>query len=168
MAAKNNAEKKRSVRLNIIDFLIIIVLLGAVAGIALRSGIVKKVQLENSMEKARVTFMIQDIADTSYDYIRIGDQFMSTSHFCLFGTLESKQTFPAEAYINNEKGEMIRTFSENHRIDVRGTFLVEGTFTDEGFLLGGTNHIAPGAAVSLQSSDFAVTITVMEIEKAEK
>ncbi len=161
------AGTKSRLRLNIIDFLIIIVVLGAMVGIAVRAGVVEKVTNRSKLETARISFLIQDIQESSADYFNAGDEFRSLTHDAFFGTLESRQIMPAEAFISDESGHIIKTHSGNNRIDVRGTLLCEGTFTEDGFLLGGTSFIAPNAYINLQSSSLMVYITVTDIEKAE-
>ncbi|MBQ8509162.1 MAG: DUF4330 family protein [Clostridia bacterium] len=166
MSEKNSAAKAsgKKLRLNIIDFLIIVVILGAVAGIALRFGVVEKVVTKSSLSSAYVSFLIQDIQDESANYFVAGDSFYSQTHSAEFGVLQSNiQFLPAEAYINNEVGELLKVYKED-RIDVRGVFLCEGIFTDEGFLLNGTSYIAPGSTVHVLSSTIDVTLTVTEID----
>lgn len=167
-AEKNAVIQKKKLRLNIIDFLIVIVILGALIGIALRFGVVEKVTNQSGLKQARISFLIQDINDESADYFVIGDEFTSVSHKCIFGKLESRQILPAEAFVVNELGQIFKTYSENHRIDVRGTVVGNGTFTDDGFLLSGTNYIAPGSSMRVQSLNIDVWITVTSIEKIEE
>ena len=62
MGAENTAKTRKSrMRLNIIDFLIIIVLIGAVVGIAMRFGLVERVTNQAGMTGARISFLIRDI-----------------------------------------------------------------------------------------------------------
>ena len=168
MSAKNADEKTNKtgrLKPNIIDFLIVIVVIGAIAGIFMRTGVVEQVVINNSLEKARVTFLIQDINEASGNYFHIGDRFYATTYATDMGPLESAQIMPAEAYISTIDGQMIQTFSNNKRIDVRGTFVVEGRFGDEGFLLSGVNYIAPGSTLHIQSKYIDVNMTVMDIAK---
>ena len=166
--AENTKPTAKKLRLNIIDFLVIIVILGAVVGIALRMGVVERVTNQSNVEAARISFLIQDVQEASADYFRIDDVFTAKNLECEFGKLESRQFMPAEAFIANINGELIKTHSYNNRIDVRGTVIGSGTFTDEGFLLAGINFIAPGSTVRLQSSELDVLATVTAIEKVEK
>ena len=70
---------------NIIDFLIIIVVIGAVVGIALRMGVVERVTNQSNLEEARISFLIQDIQESSADYFKTGDIFYAESFDCEFG-----------------------------------------------------------------------------------
>lgn len=169
MSVENNEVKpaKTKLRLNIIDFLIVVVILGAIIGITLRYGLVERITNQSGLTSARISFLILDINDESSNYFTIGDKFVDATNDCELGVLESRQFIPAEAFIVNEYGEIFKRNSENDRIDVRGVLLGEGTFTEDGFLLGGTNYIAPGSSIHMQSSNIDVYITVTAIEKAE-
>lgn len=155
-------------RLNIIDFLIVVVILGAIIGITLRFGLVERITNQSGLTSARISFLILDINDESWNYFSVGDRFIDAEHDCELGVLESRQFIPAEAFIVNEYGEIFKRNSGNEqRIDVRGVLVGEGTFTDDGFLLGGTNYIAPGSTVHMQSSNIDVYMTVTAIEKVD-
>ena len=168
MGAENTAKsKKNRMRLNIIDFLIIIVLIGAVVGIAMRFGLVEKVTNQAGMTQARISFLIRDINEGSLDYFGIGDNFYDKDHDCVFGVLESRQFMYSEAFIANERGEIIRTNLENKRYDVRGAVTAAGTFTDDGFLLDGVNYLAPGSTLHVQSRDLDVILTVTAVERID-
>ena len=64
--AENTVQTKK-LRLNIIDFLIIIVLIGAAVGIALRAGVIERVTNQSNLEEAKISFLIQDIQESSAD-----------------------------------------------------------------------------------------------------
>lgn len=162
---ENIKPQKSRLRLNIIDFLLIIAVLGALIGIAVRAGVVERVTNQANLETAKVSFLIQDIQESSADYFGIGDEFRSLTHNCVFGKLESRQFMPAEAFIADSRGTLIKTHSANNRIDVRGVISCSGTFTDEGFLLAGTSFIAPNSGIRIQSPSIDVYITVIDIAK---
>lgn len=166
--AENTKPQTKKLRLNIIDFLIIIVVIGAVVGIALRMGVVERVTNQSNLEEARISFLIQDIQESSADYFKTGDIFYADGFDCEFGKLESRQFMPAEAFITNMNGELIKTHSSNNRIDVRGTVIGAGTFTDEGFLLEGINFIAPGSGMHIQSTELSFYVTITGIERVSK
>lgn len=165
--AENTAPQKK-LRLNIIDFLIIIILIGAAIGIALRAGLVERVTNQSHLEEVKISFLIQDIQETSADYFKTGDVFRAKDLDCEFGKLESRQIMPAEAFVADMNGELIKTHASNNRIDVRGTVTGVGTFTNDGFLLAGINFIAPGATVHIQSADLDVSVTITGVERVAK
>lgn len=158
-------KKVRKFKPNIIDFLIVIIIIGAIVGIVLRTGIVEQVTINNNLEKARVSFRIADISEGMGNYFGIGDVFYSETHKTTLGTLETYSIMPAEVYIVNQNGELIKTNSINGRIDVRGVIVCDGVFTEDGFLLGGSSYIAPNSEITVKTSSLNVTLTVTDIEK---
>ncbi len=171
---ENTTKKTRKFKPNIIDLLIVVAVLGALAGIALRTGIVEKVITNSSVESARISFLVQDISSDSYNYFIPGDVFYSDTHKCYFGTLEEKPyDLPAEMFIEGADGKLIKSYSpadpddptRSERIDVRGKVLSSGVFSDEGFLLGGTTYIAPGSKLIVESKNITASIMVTGVEK---
>ena len=61
-------------RLNIIDFLIVVVILGAIIGITLRFGLVERITNQSGLTSARISFLILDINDESWNYFSVGDR----------------------------------------------------------------------------------------------
>ncbi|MBE6611702.1 MAG: DUF4330 family protein [Ruminococcaceae bacterium] len=168
MSEKAVKNQKARFKPNVIDFLIVVVILGAIVGIALRAGVVDKVTQGSRMESAQVSFLILDINEQSGNYFKVGDTFTSPSLDCEVGVLDSVQFMPAEAFITTPDGHLIKTYSDNHRIDVRGTMTCEGIFSDVGFLLGGNQYIAPGSTVNIQSRTIDVFMMVTDIVKSEE
>lgn len=172
--SENTAKKANKLKPNIIDLLIVVIVLGALAGIALRMGVVDKVIANSSIEPARISFLVQDINSDSYNYFNAGDAFYSDTHKCYLGYLEEKPyDLPAEAYIAGADGSLVKTYSptdpddpsKSSRIDVRGKIIGSGVFSDEGFLLGGTTYIAPGSKLTIKSTNITVSITVTDVER---
>lgn len=162
---KSTAKKARKIKPNVIDFIILIALIGAIIGIAIRSGVVEKVTINNSLESARVTFLISGVSESTGEYFSNGDEFYSSTHNSNFGTLEQFWTNPAEIYTADENGVLKKTPLAVDMIDVRGTMICTGVFTADGFFLGGSNFIAPNSPVTVKSADVEVNILIMDIEK---
>ena len=164
---ENNTKtvKSKKFKPNIIDFLIVVVVLGAIVGIILRAGIIEKAAINSSLEKVQISFLIQDINDESENYFNKGDRFYSRTHTCDLGKLETVIPRAAEAFIVDEYGMPIKTESNNHRIDIIGTVIGEGVFTDEGFLLEGVNYIAPGSYILFDSPNVVGGLTVTDIQR---
>ena len=161
---KATGVKAKKIKPNIIDFIIIIAVIAAIIGITIRTGVVEQVTINNNLERARVSFLISGISETSEEYIKNGDVFYSNTHKCTFGTLEQNWSLPAETYTVDEYGVLHKT-QINAKSDVRGTMLCIGVFTADGFFLGGSNYIAPGSSVNVKSANIVVTLTVLDIEK---
>ncbi len=172
MSENTSSKKTNKLKPNIIDFLLVVVIIGAIAGIALRTGIVDKVVNNTSIEPARISFAVYDISNSSFDYFIAGDNFYSDTHGYL-GYLETKPIEQAaESYIEGVDGQLVKAISpsdpenpnRHDRIDVKGNLIGSGVFTEEGFLLGGTNYIAPGSKIIMESKNITVSVTITNIE----
>ena len=166
------AKKPNKLKPNIIDFLLVVVIIGAIAGMALRAGIVDKVVNNTNIEPARISFAVYNINNDSFNYFIAGDNFYSDTYGYL-GYLEAKPIEQAaESYIEGADGQLIKVISpsdpenpnRHDRIDVKGNLIGSGVFTEEGFLLGGTNYIAPGSKIIIESKNITVSVIITDIE----
>lgn len=161
---------------NIIDFLIVILFLGAVIGLVLRMGVVEKITLNTNEQQARISFLVEDISSSSYKFFKSGDDFYSKNHGCYVGKLESAGSMPAEKLVPSLSGDMIASSSpamnkedpnsDSYRVDVRGNILGSGVFSDEGFLLNGITYIAPGSEFVMESTSLTVNVIITDIQPA--
>ena len=168
MSEKNMQTKKdRKFKPNIIDFLIVVVVIGVVAGVVMRMGVVDKITVGNRLEEARISFIISDISGESSLCFENGDSYYSRTHNCYIGTLETINSRRAVKYVEDENGRMIKTESAQNRVDMLCTIIGKGTFTEQGFFLGGSTHIAPGSEILFDSPNIVGTLTVTDIQAVD-
>ncbi len=167
--SENNTKtpKTRKFKPNIIDFLIVIVILGAIVGIIMRTGVVDKIVVNNRLEKAQISFIIRDISDQSESCFNKGDVFYGKSHACVVGTLESVIPRLAEKYVADASGRLIKTTSSENRIDILGTLIGSGVFTEQGFFVDGSIYIAPGTEITFENKNIEGVLTVTDIQPIE-
>lgn len=168
-----NTTKVRK-KLNALDIFIILAVIMCITAVGIRiymgdkGDIPGKASVE--IEDYIVSFLVLNIRETSADSFVDGDTFIVPPNGEVFGKLINTPSFtPAEMYIENDEGQYILTYStqegDDARIDVRGTFLVSGSMTEEGFLLNGKTYIAPNKTITIQGK-INVNITVTDITKA--
>lgn len=159
---------KNKLRFNGIDLLIIIAFIGCIVGLVLRYQLVDIIRNSGNENNALISFRVADIQNASKDYFAEGDKFFAVeggNTAMKFGTLKNKITWsPAEVYNFDDEGNYVLS-SKDDRIDVRGTVIASGLFSDEGFLLNNTKYIAPGSELSIQSNKIEITITVTDISQ---
>ena len=168
---------------NIIDFLVVIAVIAAIAGVAIRAGIVddaieSAVENDTPDEYALLTFVVNNVNVDSYGAFMPGDEFKAANYsMCSVGVLQEKSDIsPAVMYITAADGSVISVASppkdENDpdsfdRVDFSGVIKSAGSFDEEGyFLLDGTHAICPGSQISLVDKDVVVTVTVVDVKKA--
>lgn len=159
-----SAEKKKR-RFNIVDLLILLTLAAVVTGIALRYNLAEKIGVKSEEDTVILSFLIQDIKETSADALVLGDMFYWEVNKMPVGELISKKPSFAEAFIENDEGILVKTFNENS-YDVRGEIKARGKIKDDGFMLGGTQFLAPGKILYVESKNIMVTITLTGITPA--
>ena len=162
MASKNKT------RFNAIDLLILILFIGCIAGFIVRYQVVDIVKSTNNQENASVSFYINDIKETSEAFFAEGDKFFIVGSGDYLGLLEGGFVFePAEEFNETSDGRYVKSASKSGRSDMRGSFLSNGTFSNEGFLLNNTKYIAPGSTLSIQSGKILVNVIVTDVSRAE-
>lgn len=159
--------EKRTVRFNLIDLLIILTLAAIVTGVAFRYNLAEKIGIKSEEDTVILSFLIQDIKETSADALVLGDIFYWEANKVLIGELISKKPSFAEAFIENDDGVLVKLYNENS-FDVRGEIKAKGKIKDIGFMLGGTQFLAPGKILYVQSKNIMVTMTITNITPADK
>ncbi len=162
-------KKTKGFKPNIIDFLVVVAIIAVIAGIASRA-ILKYSSTDDknaslTFESARVSFRLADVGDSTAEYFNNGDEFFSISHESMFGTLETFQTNPAEIYVADQEGILHKQEAINDRVDMTGTFISEGVFTEDGFMLQGGGYLIPNSEVYVKSASVTAYILITEVER---
>ena len=163
-----NTKKK----LNAIDWFIIIALLLCIAGAALRTFIGTDNALSGSvtMEKHVVFFKVENIRNSSTEYLTPGEIFYIDSTGQYLGEITGNATVtPAVYMFEDVNGKYVQAYAPENgdatRVDVMGTLIVDGYMSENGFLLNGTTSLAPGKEITIRSNFIQLKITVTEIVK---
>ncbi len=175
----NNAENKSSKKIkkphfNVIDTMIVILLVVAVAGIYFRYNISDIIGKNKNLEEYAVSFSIKNMRYTTPNYINVGDKVYFAGSGDLFGELISESEnkgvlniTPASEFFVDSSGNVVEAFYPNDesRINAKGRMLCKGIYTsDGGFCVDGTTYIARGKTVDVYTELVTVTITVTDIE----
>jgi hypothetical protein len=158
------AEMKSRVKFNIIDFLIIIAVLGCIAGVAIRFDLAGKLGLNSNKDEVEISFLILNIRVGSVNALNEGDTFyLGTTNGTEFGKLLSKEVTNSESYVLDDNFAYHKVYNDL-RYDVRGVFSAKGSKTDSGFMLNGTQFMAPGKTIMIESKNISVSITILSIK----
>lgn len=136
--------EKRRFKVNVLDFLILVLVVIVIAGAFLRAN-VKQSDVKLETQTAVLSFKISNVQAASAKYFKDGDPVYSDSLGCAIGTLvgDSITKAPAVSYVERG-GAIIKTTSALGRVDICGEIVCEGQMCESGFLLGGTQYVAPG------------------------
>lgn len=169
---KNLTREKR--KLNAVDYFILIAVVLCIAGAVLRVVVDRSGGSLSSpvvLEDYVVSFKIENIRNTSTEYLTAGEEFYIDTTKQFFGTLtDNVSVTPALLYIEDANGNYIQTYAPENgdatRVDVRGTMNVSGYMSEGGFLLGGSTPLAANKSFALRTTNLYVTITITDIAKA--
>ena len=82
------------------------------------------------------------------------------------GTLKEATGSYSEVFIPTSDLKMVKSFRDD-RYDVRGVFSATGAMTESGFMLGGSQFLAPGKSLNVISKNIDVTLTITKITKVD-
>ncbi len=161
--AESKETKTERVRFSILDFVIILLILISLIGLALRYDLIRKLFNRTALIEARVSFVAEAITPEEAAAFSVDTVFYTENG--LFGTLFSAESEPAVLLYENGAGVPVSYESSELR-DVSGIFSVSAIFTDDGCLLGGNTYIAAGSRFTVRAAGAAVEITVTDVSTA--
>ena len=159
---KNNIKKKS--RFNIIDLLIIIVIIAAVATVAVRLDLADKIVQATAEDSARVTITVFSIDQAAVGAVSEGDELVWEQENCDFGSIVHTEVANAVKYNTVEDGSYVKT-TDPERYDLTLTVDTKGTFTKEGYMLGGKSYLAAGKTVTFHNGKTALTSLVISVNE---
>ncbi len=169
---KNPSLKSPKLKLNAVDYFIIIAVVLCLVGAGIRVFLGQNGHASQAVsEEYVISFTVSDIRNTSTEYLGQGEAFYLKSTQQYFGEIaDTVSVTPALYYVENTEGEYVKAYAPENgdatRVDVAGTMRVSGYMSDHGFLLGGTTPLAANKKVELISKYLSVSIEITDIEKA--
>ncbi len=157
---------KNKIRFNIIDFIIIIAVIGCIVGVALRYNVADKIGISSMNDTVEIEFAVFGIRPTSYDAMVKGDVFYWKQNGMMIGTLKEAVSSYSETYIPTDDMKLVKA-QRDDRYDVRGTLEAIGAMTESGFMLNGTQFLAPGKTLIVNSKNIEVSLTITKITQID-
>jgi len=151
-------------RFNIIDFFIIIAVLGCIIGVVLRYDLTNTSVLNSSRDEVEISFFINGVRIGSTEAMVEGDIFYWKANGMEIGKLLSKEVSNREVFVFDGEYNYVKRYHA-FQYDVRGVILSKGILDDDGFKLKGTQFLAPGKTFEIQSKNITVYITITDIKK---
>lgn len=170
-----SAEKKRR-SLSALDVSVIIIALLCVAGVMVRiyAGDSGVLPISNpDKEEYVASFEISGVKTVLGTGISSGEK-LYDENGSFVGTVGENVTItPAKLYVEDSEGKYIQIYAsadngDNSLIDIRGTVLTKGYYTDYGFLADGKTYIAPNYTIELHTDRATFTLRITDISKVEK
>ena len=163
----NRNVQKNKVSFNVIDVFILVFVAACLVGLVIRVGNFNIMDNGKSLEDYRIHFDVSNISSDSEDYFIRGDSVTDTNSGLVLGKIEMIDSIsPAQILVKNAENEYVTVnYPPNTRVDISGTLISSGVMESNGYMLGGTTHIAAGDVFVVQSEHMNFTLTVTNIAK---
>ena len=153
--------KKSGARFNIFDILIILAILASIAAIGLRAYFLTGSQTQ--AQTTRIEFVVKGVSSvTAEAFCQQYSKLYLSDTDAEIGTLISATYDNAKLEAEDENGYIVIA---NHpeKLDIHGYANMSGTWTDDGFLIGGTVLATIGKTVSIYTPNAVCTITIVNV-----
>ena len=154
--------KKIKLRFNVIDFIIIIIVVGCIAGIVYRYNLVDRLIIDSKKDTMQVHFVAFSVSKELEDKLSVGDEFYLEGSGELLGTLKSSDSSDAVMIVSDENGKPVISYNKELK-DIQGIISCSGVKRDNGFFIAGTKFIAPGSELVLESINVRISVIITEI-----
>lgn len=158
----NQTRAKRSFRFSVIDFVIVLLILAGIVGVAVRFDLIDRLFSKTSQVDAEITVIAEAITPAQAEALKEGTVVYYEGE--RFGALKTVSTETALIYVENQEGKLV-SYEDDDLLDLSGVLLCSLLPTDDGYLLNGNRHIAAGSTFLLQANGVAVKVTVLGIEE---
>ena len=160
MSRKNANSGK--LRFNIIDLLIVVIVLGCIAGVVVRYNIIDRIVLDTKRDEVKISFMVSGVTPQIAGAIVDGEEFYVVGSSYTIGVLNEHSITNALIVEANDNGLPVESFDDTLR-DIRGSFTSHGVLREDGFFLGGTMFLAPGKTLVAESKSARFSLIITEI-----
>ena len=157
-------KENKKPRFNIIDIIIILIMILAVAGIIIRYDIADDINFNATGETFEIEFFVHDILKGTEEYLQAGETFYITIDSIELGTVtEILDVRDTVSYVETVGGDIVESFLLE-RVDVTGIMRSTGRTTREGnVMINGNAFVAPGTNFFIHTGKRECWITVMDV-----
>ena len=160
--------KEKKARFNIIDFIIVIFILMAVAGIIWRVNLADEIYFNATGDVFEIEFVTAgNIQEASQDYFIIGEKFYIHIESLEIGEITEILEIrnPGEAYVQDVKGNVTESESPG-RINVRGIIKSRGRTNKNGeHMINGNINVAPNKELLVHTGKWEGYIRIVSVTK---
>ncbi len=178
MKEKKKKRQGNAPHFGVLDAVIILLVIIAVVGVYFRYNIVNLVTGASKLGEYTVSYSIEDIRYTTPNFMNVGDKVYFADDGEELGTLlavsenmGALSITPAAKYFTDSNGAIVEVMYPNSqsRVDAKGRFVCVGKYSDDGgFLVNGSDFIAAGQYISVNTDYVSVVIRVEGIALFEE
>ncbi|MBP3555944.1 MAG: DUF4330 family protein [Clostridia bacterium] len=159
------SEKKRSgAHFNLFDVILILVIIACITGIALHAYFTKDLT-ETYSETANISFVVSGVSEKTADaFCVVGASLYAQDSDRIIGTLLESSYAPLFLDLENAEGLLVKAkHPDKKEITANASFT--GTWTDDGFLIGGTTLAIVGKEMKIYTENAVCTIVFTSVSK---
>lgn len=150
----------KRIRFSVADFVIILMILACVIGVAMRYNIAEKLFSKTKAEEVTVSFSVSSATENTEQAFTPGAVF--TYEDMTFGRLHDAGSSAAVRYYENDSG-ILTAGSAEGLYNITGTFVCQLVKTDSGYLLDGKTYIAAGSTFTLRCGAVRTTVLITSV-----
>lgn len=161
----STSEKKRSgAHFNLFDVILILVIVACIAGIALHAYFTKDLT-ETYSETTNISFIVSGVSEeTAEAFCKANSSIYEQETDKHVGTLISASYAPLFLDLENTEGLLVKAeHPDKKEITAQASF--SGTWTEDGFLIGGTTLAIIGKEMKIYTDSAVCTIIFTGISK---
>ena len=151
-------------KINIIDFLIVVVLLALVAGAVYKFGILR-FGIASKTDTIVMKFMAEEVPDYAASKVEDKDNLVDDTRYTQLGQVTDHKVGPSLTYAANADGQYKMAPKEKMN-SILITGIVKGTMTENGCLVNGVRY-GIGHSFVLRSGKTKLFVRVYDIEKKD-
>ena len=162
--SKKNPNKKGP-KFNIFDLLIILAILSCVSAIVVRVFFIDEVT--EDMKSATVQFTIEGVSEMTANAFCVPERSIYLqSDNSEIGTLV-KASYSAQKLFAEDAGGKLVEVLHPVKKEVQGVAKMDGFWSEDGFLIGGTYLATVGSTLDIYTKDVACTITIVSVSETQ-
>ncbi|MBO4770713.1 MAG: DUF4330 family protein [Clostridia bacterium] len=153
------AEKNKR-RFSVIDFVIILVAVAAVAVAFIKSGLYDRLIVHREKVEATITFVLENASEAVLaDFRSEAPVYYSERQI---SKLDGISSAPQISYVEGNDGKLIAVESGD-RFEIEGRFRCTLTTASDGYLIDGAKYVSPGTELCIRLGNSVVTVTVISL-----
>ncbi|MBR6427501.1 MAG: DUF4330 family protein [Clostridia bacterium] len=150
--------EKRERRFSVIDFVIILIAVAAIAVAFIKAGLYDRLIVHHEKVEATVTFVLENASEAVLaDFKSDAPVYYSEKQI---SKLDGISSAPQVSYVEGNDGKLIAVESDD-RFEIEGRFRCTLTSASDGYLIDGAKYVSPGTELELRLGNSVVTVTVI-------
>ncbi len=158
----NTKSSRSGTRFNLFDVILLLAVLCCIGGIVVHAYFISDLN-ETYSENATIAFTVSGVSPrTAEAFCNAGDSIYLSENDHEIGSLLGAYFSPQSLYLETADGELV-SVSHPEKMDITGELTLTGTWTNDGFLIGGTTLAIVGKTMNIYTPNAVCTLTITNV-----